>query len=168
MGNVLPKAASFISFLFLALGAFPAVSEGDPSLLFVYDTLDEKSDFYITHLREQLRESGFAFEEAAVKNETTVDVGQYDTIVVYSRVMAFNMSSPVRAWLKSVKTFEHARVYIFVTAARWFEQKHKEELLKIVSRKNPEEVDAVTSATEKMTDRQKIDGIKEFVKMFSE
>lgn len=168
MRNILPTAVAVISFLFLAFGAFPAHSEGDPSLLFVYDTLDEKSEFYITHLREQLRESGFVFDEAAVKNEANADAGQYDTIVVYSRVMAFNMSSPVRAWLKSVKSFEHTRVYIFVTAARWFEQKHKDELLKIVSRKNPEEVDAVTSATEKMTDRQKIDGIEEFVNMFSE
>ena len=137
-------------------------------MLFVYDALDENSEFYITHLREQLREKGFTYDEVAVKSKADFDPISYDTIVVYSRVMGFNMSSPVRGWLKSVKSLKNTRVYLFVTAARWFEQKHKEQLAKIAAQKDPKAVNAVTSATEKMTPEQKIESMRKFVRLLGE
>jgi hypothetical protein len=115
-----------------------------------------------------MRESGLAFDEMAVKDDASITIGHYDTVVVYSRVMAFNMSSPVRGWLKSVEDLDSTAVYIYVTANRWFEQKHKEQLVNIVSPKNPEKVDAVTSATEKMTEQEKVESIQDFVDMLKE
>ena len=130
-------------------------------VLFVYDKVDKQSSFYINAFRKVLGETGHTIEEAAVESEKNADITTFDVLVIYSRVMAFNMMSPVRKWIKERKNFSGKDLFIYVTADRWFYKGHYDGLIKLVKKSNGNLVDGVTMATNKMTDEQKIEKIGE-------
>ncbi len=130
------------------------------SVLFVYDIEDEDSRFFISTFRNALDRSYVQYEECAVKENGKKDVSGYDHIVMYSRIMAFNMMSPVRKWVKSVKDFDGRQVHLFVTCGRWFEEKHREGLVNALQKRNAEAVDAVSTATEEMSSKEKKEWVR--------
>jgi hypothetical protein len=126
-----------------------------PKVLFVYDKVDKESAFYVGAFRDELAKAGVRFEEAAVDSTKVKDLSRYEHVLIYSRVLQFNWASPVRSWAKSVASFAGKKVHIFVTANRWFAEDNKKQLFTLVSKRNGS-VDAISTATNKMTDEQKI------------
>lgn len=149
----------FCTALFSTLYAQEQVRES--KVLFVYDTLDDKSSFFITAFRDALKE--LAVDEAAVENPVKTDIGSYDAVVLYSRVLAFDMKSPVRTWIAGQKSFNRRKVYLFTTANRWFYEKHLSKLIDMLKAREATVVDAVTMATKDMTDEQKREKVLELV-----
>jgi hypothetical protein len=136
-------------------------AEEQRRVLFVYDVLDDDSRFFIEAIRSQLDNMNLDIEEVAVANSDVQSLKRYDYVLLYSRVMAFNMKSPVRGWVRKRKHFRDAKLFIFVTANRWFEQKHRQELLSLAKKRNARVIDAVTMATKDMTEAQKAQAVKE-------
>jgi hypothetical protein len=137
-----------------------SVDTASVSVLFVYDIEDEDSRFFISTFRNALDSMNVQYEECAVKENWKKEVAGYDHILVYSRIMAFNMMSPVRKWVKSVKDFDSKPVHLFVTCGRWFEEKHREGLAKAIEKRNGGVVDAVSAATEHMSTKKKKEWVK--------
>ncbi len=158
-------SALAIVILVLLFSGRGASADTPEQLLFVYDTIDESSRFFIQAIRDRLRETAFVIDEVAVENADVDSVGKYDCIVVYSRVMALNMRSPVRKWIRSKKDFKKTRMVIFVTANRWFEEKRRKELTALAGRRNATVVDAVSMATNTLTAEQKRRAVKENLKL---
>jgi menaquinone-dependent protoporphyrinogen IX oxidase len=124
-------------------------------VLFVYDTITKPSAFYVETIRENLEKESFQVDEASSSALRQKDPSQYHQIVIYGMVMAFNMKSSVRSWLKSQKNLENKKVFIFVTANRWFDENLRKDLAKLATKKNATVVDAVSMATNKVSDAEK-------------
>lgn len=136
-----------------------ADSSGASKVLFIYDKVDKGTQLYIDTYRERLKATGLTVDEVAVERAKVNDLRPYSTIVLYSRVMAFDNMSPVRDWLKSQKDLGNRNVFLFVTAAAWFYEKHYQKMLKIIKDRNGNVVDAVTMATGRMKDTQKREAV---------
>ena len=124
-------------------------------VLFVYDTITKPSAFYVETIRENLKDASFQVDEASSSALRHKDPSQYSHIVMYGMVMAFNMKSSVRKWLKSQKSLENKKLFIFVTANRWFNENLRKDLVKLASQKNATVVDAVAMATNKVSEAEK-------------
>jgi len=129
-------------------------------VLFVYDTIDKLSSFYVNTFRENLKNESFQVDEASAAGLRQKDPSQYDQIIMYGMVMAFNMKSLVRKWLKSQKSLENKQLFIFVTANRWFNENLRKDLEKTASQKHATVVDAVSMATNKVSEAEKREKIK--------
>lgn len=134
-----------------------------PKVLFVYDTNGKATKIYIEAIRSKLNADGFAIEEASSKNLKQKDPSSYEKIVIYGMVMAFNAKSVVRHWLKAQKDLAGKKVYIFVTANRWCKDKLHKDLVKIATKKKAIVVDAVSMATNKVSDEKKREKAVEFL-----
>jgi len=128
--------------------------------LLVYDSIDSKSEFYIKTIQKQLSKAGIVFDEVAVAHGTIKNFEVYESIMIYSRVMGFNLISPVKKWLNTEKSLANKKVFIFVTANRWFEKNNLAEISKLVTSRGGTIVDAVSSATDKMTVDQKVKSVE--------
>lgn len=158
----IPKILGAAAALLLCCGAGGAdtTSIEKPAVLFVYDTLDDDTRFYVETFRDYLKESGRGFEEAAVEHAVDSDPAPFDYLVIYSRVMAFDLASPVRKWLRSLNALEGKKVFLFVTAAKWLHEKQRNNLTEIVRKRGGTVVDAVSSATSDMSEEQKREKIE--------
>lgn len=147
----------FSLFLFFALTAQAADTATTPQerLLFVYDTLDKGSLPCVQAIRDELAGAGFAVDEASAGALRRTDAKPYDRLVIYGMVMAFNWKSTVRDWLKTQNNLENRKIFIFVTANRWFKDNLHRDLVKLASQKKATVVDAVSMATNKVSDREK-------------
>jgi hypothetical protein len=123
--------------------------------LFVYDSVDAATKVYINAIKAGMQKAGAPFDEIAVWKKENKDPAEYQTIFLYSRVMAFTMVSPIKDWLKSVASLDNKNVYVFVTANRWFVKKGKEQIVGAVKKKGGVVVDAVSQATKGLTEAQK-------------
>jgi hypothetical protein len=144
-----------------------AVNEESPRTLFVYDTLDKDSRFFIQAFRDAFADAGIAFDEAAVEHATVDEMSPYERVIIYSRVMAFNMKSAVRTWVKTMESFKDTKVLICVTAHKWFEEKHRKGLAAQVKKKDGELVDAVAKATAKMSEKEKRAWVRQCLSVFN-
>ena len=124
-------------------------------VLFVYDTIDKASAFYVGTIRENLKKAQFLVDEASSGGLRQKDPLPYNHVVIYGMVLAFNLKSPVRDWLKSQKNLENKKIFIFVTANRWFNEKLCKELAKLATKQRATVVDAVSMATNKATNEEK-------------
>lgn len=157
--RILTLCFLLLSFL-AAQSAADTIAKQSPRVLFVYDTLDTDIAPFIEEYRRQMNEKGIAFDEARVKESADVDLSPYERIAIYSRVMAFNMASPVRKWIRSVRSFQKKKLFIFTTANRWFEEKHLRQLVDAAKKRDATIVDAVTMATKDLTREQKFAGLE--------
>ncbi len=153
--------AAIAVLLFCRGGVADTTSMESPTVLFVYDTLDNDTRFYVEAFRDNLKQSGLAYEEAAVEHALDSDPGPFEYLVIYSRVMAFDLASPVRKWLQSLKTLEGTKVYVFVTAAKWLHQKQCKKLSELVRERRGMVVDAVSAATSSLSEEQKRERIEQ-------
>ena len=128
-------------------------------VLFVYDKVDKGTKLYVEAYRENLKATGLPVEEAAVESTAVTDISPFGTIILYSRVMAFDKKSPVRDWLKKQKDLTGKSVFLFVTANKWMNDKNFQSIMEIVKGLKGNVVDAVSMATAKMSESQKRDAV---------
>jgi hypothetical protein len=133
---------------------------GEPGVLFVHDKGDAATQPFVNAFREYLKATGLPVDETVVDSIAITDLSPYRTILLYSRVMAFDNMSPVRDWLKKQQDLGNRNVFLFVTANRWFFEKHLKKMKSIITGRNGVIVDAVTMATKNMDTAQKQDAVK--------
>ncbi|MBD3393876.1 MAG: hypothetical protein GF418_17225 [Chitinivibrionales bacterium] len=152
------RSAAAVAVLFIVIVAVAASQDtlaSPDTALFIYDKIDDNSRFYIEAVRENLGGMGIPFKEAAAETEKNYDASPYHRVIVYSMVMGFNMISPVRSWLRKGEGLTGKDVLILVTANRWFNEKQRKELVKIAGDRQANVIDAVSMATEKLSDEKK-------------
>jgi hypothetical protein len=159
IGTGLYVLLATVTFLF----ADDSTSSSSEKILFLSDKTDKPARFFMDAFIEELTAAGFDFTETAVDGKSLVDLESCRNIIVYSQVMAFNNISPVSAWVKARKTLAGKRVYLFVTANRWFFGSRLKKLADLVLARGGVVVDAVTMATHKMTEEQKQAGVRTLV-----
>ena len=153
--------------LCLAQDSLP-VAPASNRVLFVSDKTDKPAKFFMDAFTEELTAAGVTFSGNAVDAKSMIDDMPYATILVYSQVMAFNNISPVSAWVKAQKSLKGIRLFIFVTANRWFYESRRKKLGKLVKERGGEVVDAVTMATNKMTAEGKRKAVRKMVNKVAE
>ena len=146
----------------IAENSTDTVSE-NAEVLFLYDKIKGVSMVHVNAFRDAFKTTGITVEEIAVDDKSTIDLIPCPTIVLYSMVMAFDNMSPVRAWLKRQKSLKGKRMYVFVTANRWFYKKHLKKLMRIVKNRGGEVVDGMTMATHAMSGDEKREAVNTFV-----
>lgn len=157
------KLKFYICLCLLAAAAAGNSGKDGKKILFVYDKIDESSKFYVENFRGQFKENEIEFEEFAVDSSNGVDLSEYGKILVFSRVMAFNMASTVRKWVHSKLDLKDKELFIFVTAGKWFYKGHRKDLVKHAEKNGGTVVDAVSMATEKLSEEEKRARITECV-----
>jgi hypothetical protein len=150
--------------LVLAFAATAALAaEPSGKILYVYDEVNANSTPYIALFKEALAGRGLAFEEATAEQLATKDLSSHDLLLIHGMVMAFNMSSPIRDWLKKGPDLGGKKVSLFVTANRWFLNNLFEDLSKLLNKDKAEVVDAVSMATKDMDSGGKAAAVKAHV-----
>ncbi|MBN1128287.1 MAG: hypothetical protein JXA71_04840 [Chitinispirillaceae bacterium] len=132
-------------------------------ILFVYDTIDKSNSFYVATLRELLVAEGYQVKEARAGELLQSGAGPYDRVVIYGMVMAFNWKSMVRDWMKAQTDLSNRKAHVFVTANRWFRENLLRDLVKLTKEKRATVVDAVSMATNKVSDADKKEKMRSFV-----
>lgn len=132
-------------------------------VLFVYDEVNEQTEPYIAHFREAFASSGIAFDEAAAGDLVSKDLSRYEVLVLHGIVQAFNGKSPIRDWLKTKPPVAGKRVYLFVTANRWFLDNLFRDLTGLLEKTGAKPVDAVSMATKDTDDAAEKAAVKAFV-----
>jgi len=143
----------------LPLSAQPA----PPRILFIYDEVNEQTEPYIAHFRDAFASSGMTFDETAAGDLKSKDISRYDVLVLHGIVQAFNAKSPIRDWLKTEPAVTGKRVYLFVTANRWFLDNLFKDLTKLLEKSGAKPVDAVSMATKETDDASEKAAVKAFV-----
>ncbi len=150
--------------LSLVLAFLPLTAQSAPSrVLFVYDEVNEQTEPYIAHFREAFASSGIPFDEAAAGDLESKDLSRYEVLVLHGIVQAFNGKSPIRDWLKTKPPVAGKRVYLFVTANRWFLDNLFRDLTGLLEKTGAKPVDAVSMATKDTDDAAEKAAVKAFV-----
>jgi len=126
-------------------------------VLLVYDSLDKSTQIYIETYRTEVQKAGFTLDELVTRKPAAADLSKYSYILIYSRVMAFNMMSPVRNWLKAQNSLKNSNICIVTTASKFLEKNNSNDLVNLVKKKNGTLVDAVAAATKNLSSGQKAD-----------
>lgn len=132
-------------------------------VLFVYDEVNDQTKPYIAHFREAFTSSGIPFDEAAAGDLKSKDLSRYEILVLHGIVQAFNGKSPIRDWLKTKPPIAGKRVYLFVTANRWFLDNLFKDLNGLLEKNGAKPVDAVSMATKQTDDAAEKAAVKSFV-----
>ncbi|MBD3347312.1 MAG: hypothetical protein GF401_19830 [Chitinivibrionales bacterium] len=136
---------------------------GPQKVLLVYDDNDTTSAVYIKTMEKELDSKGFSVTKAPLDQSSPNNLSSYEYILVHSRVMAFNMMSSVRKWLKQQKDLNNQKILIFTTAAKWFQKKNMTEAVKIIRKRGGDVVDAVSMATGDWSKEQKVESVEKFI-----
>ena len=155
------KSVLFPLFLLVVLGLGAEPPGG--KTLFAYDETNEQSAPYVERFREAFAAAGIPFDEATAADLKTKDLAAYDRIVLHGMVMAFNTKSPLRDWLKTAPNLSGKKVYLFVTANRWFLDKLFADLTKLLKKDEADLVDAVSMATKDTSDEEEAAAVRAFV-----
>lgn len=134
-----------------------------PRVLFVYDEVNEQTEPYIAHFREAFASRGLTFDESAAGDLKSRDLSRYEVLVLHGIVQAFNSKSPIRDWLKTKPPLAGKRVYLFVTANRWFLDKLFKDLNGLLEKSGAGPVDAVSMATKDTDDAAEKAAVKAFI-----
>jgi hypothetical protein len=156
-----------VAFL-LASSLFPAfaqrtASQPSPTMLFVYEAKDKQIDPWVSLFKEGLQARNLNADFYLPSELTGKDLSGYDTVVIYGVVQAFTNLEPVRDWLKTNVDLSGKKVHLFVTANRWYLKKYSDQLKKLLAKKNADLADAVSSATQKLSDSEKSELVKTFI-----
>ncbi len=148
----------------LALIIVPLAAQSpSPRILFVYDEVNEQTEPYIARFRGAFTAYGLPFDEAAAGELKSRDLSRYDVLVVHGIVQAFNAKSPIRDWLKTKPAVTGKRVYLFVTANRWFLDNLFRDLTGLLEKSGAKPVDAVSMATKDTDDATEKAAVEAFV-----
>jgi hypothetical protein len=86
-----------------------------------------------------------------------------DRIFIHGMVMAFNMKSMIRDWLKQGPDLEGKKITLLVTANRWTLDALTRDLTKLLKKDKATVVEAVSMATKSMDSSAKEKAIGEMV-----
>ena len=157
------------SILFLLLSVYAQTDKEKPRVLFIYDNLKDSNTFYIDALKSRLDSAEITYKEHDLKKskKDSLNFPAYDYILIYSEVRAFKIRRPLRKWLKKTESFKGKKIGAFVTGVT---DKYSYRVAKTfqsqISEKEGEVVDAVSSATKKLTEEQKKKKVDSFADTF--
>lgn len=134
----------------LAFASFALGSQPAGKILYVYDEVNDSSRPYIGYFKASLVAEGIAFDEATASQVPSMDLAKYRAVLVHGMVMAFAAKSPVRDWLKTERRLSGKKVFLLVTANRWFLDKLDGQLRELLAKDGAAPVDAVSAATKKL------------------
>jgi hypothetical protein len=152
------KVTAFFFVLILVFGALMYGQESvlaEKKVLFVYDEVNKNSSPYIEYFRNAFGAAGIGYDEAAAADANKMNLNDYRAVVIYGMVMAFNGKSPVRDWLKASPDLQGRKVSLLVTANRWFLKDLNRDLTNLLNKNEADVVDAVSTATKSLNDRDK-------------
>lgn len=130
------------------------------SVLLVHDGQKNYTSPFLQRFRASFAETGIEYDELTCDQLVGKDLTQYDRIVVYAMVMAFNTSSPVRKWMKDAEGINGKKLFLFVTGHNAFEKDLKAQLRAAAEDHGAIVVDAVSAATKKLTEAEKDDLVR--------
>jgi hypothetical protein len=157
------KKSAVLALALALLAADFAAAQGPKKILYAYDEANEQSTPYIGYFREAFAARGLAFDEAAAAELGAKDLAAYDRIVLHGMVMAFATKSPLRDWLKQGPALGGKKVWLLVTANRWFLAELFGRLAKLARVDGAELVDAVSMATKDKSQAEKSAAVRGFV-----
>jgi peptidase E len=153
------------SILICAQGAYSndTLTNGGNTILFVYEEANEQIDPWVELFKKTFTGQNRSVEYVASADVTKKNIASFSSVVIYGAVQAFTFKGPVREWLKTDINLAGKKVYLIVTASRWFATDYFKQLKKELTKKNAETVNAVSAATAKMTDTEKATFVNNFV-----
>lgn len=132
-------------------------------ILFVYEEPNEQISPWVELFKKTFAGQNRSVEYAASADVFKKDITSFSSVVIYGAVQAFTFKGPVRDWLKTDVNLAGKKVYLIVTASRWFTEDYFKQLKKELTKKNAETVNAVSAATAKMTDNDKSTFVNNFI-----
>lgn len=132
-------------------------------ILFIYDEDNKQIEPYKKMIENELNMNGLQYDMTNVQDIKKKDLRTYDTIIIYSVVMAFNTKSPIRSWLNQTPNISNKKVALLVTANRWFLNNLFNEQMNLLKKQQATIIDAVSSATKDLTQAEKESLIKNFI-----
>lgn len=131
--------------------------------LFVYEEKNEKIDPWVNRFKDAFGADSGNVEFLASAEMKGKDITKYSPIVIYGVVQAFTFKGPVRDWLKTSVDLSGKKVYLVVTANRWFLKDYFNQLKTVLTKKNTNVVNAISGATQKMSEEEKKKFAEDFV-----
>jgi len=156
------KKIIVILFTLLVFGQFVS-AQTKKAVLYIYDEPSKEAQPFISYFKDSFANNGIAFDEVSAADMVNKDLGSYEDIVMHSMVMAFNMKSPLRDWLKTSPKLQGKKVRLLVTANRWFLDKLFKQQKDLLTKNGADIVDAVSAATKDMNSVQKAAKVEVFV-----
>jgi hypothetical protein len=138
-------------------------TDSSATTLFVYEEKNDKIDPWVNRFKDAFGSSSGNVEFFTSGEMKEKDLAKYSSVVIYGAVQAFNMKGPIRDWLKTNVDISGKKVYLVVTASRWFLKDYFNQLKAALAKKNANVVDAVSGATQKMSDEDKKKFAEDFV-----
>lgn len=138
------------------------------NILFVYEEANEKIDQWVAQFKKVFNEQNRSVEYITGADASKKNIESFSTVVIYGAVQAFTFKGPIRDWLKSDVNLAGKKVHLIVTANRWFTSDYFKQLKNELTKKKAETVNAVSTATAKMSDADKATFVNNFVQNISE
>ncbi len=139
------------------------VTNSGSTILFVYEEKNELIDFWVERFKTAFSNQNRKVEYVVSADANKINIESYSSVVIYGAVQAFTFKGPVRKWLKSDVGLTGKKVHLIVTASRWFATDYFKQLKKLLTKKKAETINAVSAATEKMSDADKTKFVNNFV-----
>lgn len=130
-------------------------SEENTNVLFIYEESNNNINPWKVLFENKLRDKEYIYDVIEASQVDSKDISKYDFIIIHGAVMGFTLKEPVRNWLKSKPDLSGKKVLLFVTASQWFLDRYNKQLLLLLEENNAVVVDAVSSATKSLSDKEK-------------
>jgi hypothetical protein len=159
------KVIVIISMMLFAASIYSndTLSDDGHDMLFVYEENNEQIDKWVELFKTEFNDLKRTVEFVTSADAHKKNVTSFSTVVIYGAVQAFTFKEPVREWLKSDVSLAGKKVFLLVTANRWFAADYLKQLKNELTKKNAETVNAVSAATAKMSDTDKTAFVKQFI-----
>jgi hypothetical protein len=134
------------------------------NILFVYEQADEKINQWVELFKKEFAKQNRSVEYVVSADANKKNISSFSSVVIYGAVLAFTFKEPVRDWLKTDVNLTGKKVHLIVTANRWFVEDYFKQLKNELTKKKAEPVNAVSTATAKLSDTDKATFVNNFVK----
>ena len=124
-------------------------------VLLIFEESNENTDPWLARLRAAFASNNIQFDEKSAAQMSGTEMSSYDLIYIYGTVMAFTGKEPIRDWLKTGPAVDGRKIFLFITANRWFVDKYTGQLTDLLEDGNADIVDTVSAATKELTDEEK-------------
>jgi major membrane immunogen (membrane-anchored lipoprotein) len=131
--------------------------------LLLYEEKNEQIDPWVKRFSDALKAVNKKVDIVSTAEIKGKNLSQYTTIVIYGVVQAFTFKGPIRDWLKTDVDFTGKKVYLAVTANRWFLNDYFKQLQNGLKKSNADVINAVSGATQKMSEGDKQSFVKSFI-----
>jgi hypothetical protein len=135
-------------------------------ILVVYEEANGNISPWVSLFHSEAAALNCLSEEVPVADIESKRLADYDGVIVFGSVMAFTQKEPIRDWLRRKPSLQGPRYGVFVTANRWFLKKYYDEVVSLLSGAGISPVDAVSSATQKLSDGDKRLAVRQYLRDF--